>query len=547
MRPALPPYTDSAFDQIVPQIHRLSPSAKSIELLEDFLATFKQWHSPPTYRSYRQTCTDFLDFIGDLPLVSVKPFDIREFLAWLYKQGNSHNSLVQKRYALGSFFKHLERLSLIPISPCRSVAVRKWRRKLPETLTLEEIERLVAAADNPRDRAIVLTFYSTGCRLSELAGMRIENVMWSEHPRIRIVGKGDKERLVPLNPRAVEALKPVIGARKAGCIFEARPHRPLGSGAVFVGSQKSWIFRWTEWIDVPGGERFPRKRQVILGRVSASGSRKPVPVLTREEAEAAADKFAREKLSRQSERAGRRRAHGCGSVYAYRQKTWLFGWTEWIDVPGGERFPRRRYVTLGRVSASGSRKPVPVLTREEAEAAADKFAREKLSRQLWRTGERRASGRGRVFLQDKTYWALTWRESRADGKRRYRRKLLGRVSAPSLSPGPSSVLTREEAEAAADKFAREKLGRKLRAPRGGISALTISQMIKAAGFRAGLGDIHPHMIRHAFAVHLLEHGADLVAIQRLLGHEDLSTTAIYLRVSQGHLFETMRKCHPHFA
>ena len=464
MRKALAIVPRQLIAQILPPFRKISPTAKSIELLEDFLITFKQrGGSENTCRS--QICTDFLNFIGDLPVVSVKPMDIREFLAWLQQQGASWNSLVQKRYALGSFFKHLELLGLVPISPCRSLTVRKWRRKLPETLTREQIDSLVAAADNPRDRAIILTFYSTGCRLSELRHMRIENIAWSEHPVIRILGKGDKERLVVLNPRTIEALKPLIGERRIGFIFDVVQRRP-GSGTVFIDSSKRY---------------------------------------------------------------------------------WMLGWRERVDVPGGEQFVRLRYRMLGRVCPAKQKQQArPVLTREEAEAAADSFVREKLGRQL--QSQRpgciyRTRGNGSIFLYHKIYWAFTWRESG-----RTCRTILGRACArkrPGWKPCSLPVLTREEAEATADKFLREKLGQQLQPQHHELSQCQVGQMIKATGIRAGIGNVHPHMLRHTFAVHLLEGGADLITIQRLLGHENITTTQIYLRVSQNFLFEQYRKYHPH--
>lgn len=71
-------------------------------------------------------------------------------------------------------------------------------------------------------------------------------------------------------------------------------------------------------------------------------------------------------------------------------------------------------------------------------------------------------------------------------------------------------------------------------------------MVKRAGRECGL-DVHPHMFRHSFATHLLDHGADLFTIGKLLGHENLSTTSIYTHVSQVKMRDTLEKFHPHWS
>jgi site-specific recombinase XerD len=387
----------TSITRILPTIRRISPNATSIELLDDFLKDIKQrGDCQATYLSYRKTCLDFLDFIGTLPIQSVRPRDIRDYLGWLYEQGAANNSLAQRRYALGSFFKHMEMLSVVPISPCRSVPVRKWKRPLPKTLSPGQIEKLIEAAENPRDRAIVTVFYSTGCRLSELVSMRIESIEQGSHGSIRILGKGDKERIVPLNRRALEALEPVIKGRKSGFLFFS-PQRPQGNGSLCLsrrGKQLYWLYQWFEKTE-RDGEVGWRTRNVRLG---------------------------------------------------------IGG-----DTNGNAHTARVR---------NGRR--LEVLTREQAEAKALKFLTETLHR-----------------------------------------------------------------------VPRIDTDRPLRARQ-------VWLIVARAGLKAGLGRVHPHMLRHSFATHLLEGGADLVTIQRLLGHENISTSCIYLHTSQKHLGEVMRKFHPHW-
>ncbi len=214
---------DNRTELAVMSSHAVTVPSPAQVLLRDFLLDIEvRGVAARTIESYRRTGLDFLDFIGSLPLESVRPADIREFMGWLMDRGASPNTILQKTFALRALFKFLERLSVVPISPCRSMSLRKWRRKLPKTLTPEQVDRLVDATESDRDHAIILTLYASGSRVSELIGMRVENIQCNgEHTAIRVCGKGDKERLVPLNKRTMDALRPLIGDRTSGFLFES--------------------------------------------------------------------------------------------------------------------------------------------------------------------------------------------------------------------------------------------------------------------------------------------------------------------------------------
>lgn len=78
-----------------------------------------------------------------------------------------------------------------------------------------------------------------------------------------------------------------------------------------------------------------------------------------------------------------------------------------------------------------------------------------------------------------------------------------------------------------------------------LSRMSVWQIVSSSAVRAGLaGRIHPHLLRHSFATHLLEGGADLRVVQELLGHSDIRTTEIYTNIDRTHLSEVMKICHP---
>lgn len=81
--------------------------------------------------------------------------------------------------------------------------------------------------------------------------------------------------------------------------------------------------------------------------------------------------------------------------------------------------------------------------------------------------------------------------------------------------------------------------------KGPLSDRSVRRILTGYGRRLGVGQIHPHMLRHSYATHLLENGADLRVVQELLGHENLSTTQIYTHLSRGRLREVYQNAHPH--
>ena len=145
---------------------------------------------------------------------------IRRFLAELHKAGQSRATAARKLAAARTFLRYLRREELIDGDPGALVAAPKREVRMPAHLSETEMEALLAAAsgDSPlgrRDRAILELFYASGLRVSELAGLGLEDIDLSRK-MVRVLGKGRKERFVPFNTSTARALRAYLERRPAG-------------------------------------------------------------------------------------------------------------------------------------------------------------------------------------------------------------------------------------------------------------------------------------------------------------------------------------------
>lgn len=162
---------------------------------------------------------------------AVETEHIGEFLGWRKRGGASAATIKLHAVALRIFFRHLVEHRLLERDPTEFLLVPKIERYLPETLSAPEVERLIAAAAGKtplemRDRAIVELLYASGLRVAELCHVRLENLDLDQG-FIRVVGKGNKQRLVPVGGRARDAVKryldtgrpALVGKKTGGEIF----------------------------------------------------------------------------------------------------------------------------------------------------------------------------------------------------------------------------------------------------------------------------------------------------------------------------------------
>ena len=331
-----------------------------------------------TRRGYRHIALDFCDFIHSESLSEVDPIVVRQYIAYLCSRSRSPKTISREVYALRSFFDFLGRAGVVDLSPLRLIRNRRLPKRLPRSLTEKKMERLLDAADDPREKAIVEVMYATGCRIAELSSIRLENLNFEDGTggTIKIVGKGGKEGIVYFGPPAARAIRKYLHGRTTDFLFESD--------------------------GIP-----PQQGTVVL---CTDGRRK--------------------------------------------SKYWSGRWFEYRQQDGKiKRILRQKY--LGSVEK--------VRTRAQA-----------------------------------------WRRFKA------------LVKVPTERP---------------------------RAP-GSLSTRAIRNIIYRIAQRAGLGKVNPHALRHSFATHLLDRGADLVYVSQLMRHENISTTAIYLHTTTTSLRRVYDRCHP---
>jgi integrase/recombinase XerC len=187
--------------------------------------------SPHTVRAYLGDLRGFLAAIRPLGAAAVRPETVRHWLR-LLDGAADRASIARKLAAVRGFFRFLVDTGRLGADPTCGVATPKTRRRLPAHLTLDEIDRLLVTppADRPlglRDRAILELLYSSGLRVSELTGLDWDRVD-AETACVRVLGKGRKERVVPVGRpalRALAAYRAAVGAAGGPVFRNARGGR----------------------------------------------------------------------------------------------------------------------------------------------------------------------------------------------------------------------------------------------------------------------------------------------------------------------------------
>jgi len=200
---------------------------KYIEKFVRYLEIEKNY-SPHTIVNYKLDLQGFNKFIAGTDLEKIDYLNLRKYLAVLKEKNFGNRTVGRRLSSLRSFFRFLCREGYIKTNPILMLSSPKLEKHLPSFMTEDEVYRLIesAFAKTPkdlagsRDRAILEVFYSSGLRISELAGLNLEDIDFISGI-LKIRGKGKKERIVPIGETALATVRKYLVKRKeeTGALF----------------------------------------------------------------------------------------------------------------------------------------------------------------------------------------------------------------------------------------------------------------------------------------------------------------------------------------
>lgn len=233
-------------------------------LVEDFLQHLRheKGQAEHTQRTYAALLKKFVTWAGAHELLDWKSVELRHLMAFLQherdrqlarepedsKRRLSGESVYLEIAALRAFYRFAENEKLLPMNVAENLSLpRRWKR-LPKALTNEEIDKVLApeAPETPQnlcDQAVLELAYASGLRLAELRGVRLEQ-LHLEAGFISVIGKGNKERVVPLGRQAIRALQRYLETARPKLVTARSP------GAVFLTKRGTPFAQVTLWLRI---------------------------------------------------------------------------------------------------------------------------------------------------------------------------------------------------------------------------------------------------------------------------------------------------------
>lgn len=203
--------------------------------------------SPRTVGNYRRALEAAANFLGDKTWRAAVPDDFRAYLFEMMKRGRSRATIRLEFAALRSFYRFLSERKGLACNPLPAVSLPKTEKRLPVFLTTSQIEALLRAPHEKepekqapswmawRDAAILELFYSSGLRLAELATLDVGDID-PYNETVRVLGKGSKERIVPVGEPALRAIQDYRHRAKVqtGPLFISKLRKRLGASSIWT-------------------------------------------------------------------------------------------------------------------------------------------------------------------------------------------------------------------------------------------------------------------------------------------------------------------------
>jgi integrase/recombinase XerD len=182
--------------------------------------------SANTLAAYRADLTALARWLAErgIPIIKTTRADLLGFIAWRVEAGARPRSTARQLSSFRRFFRYFGREGVLRDDPTAQIAMPKIGRSLPKSLTEEEVESLLAApaiADplGHRDRTMLEVLYATGLRVSELVNLKYNQINTNQGV-IRVMGKGNRERLIPLGEEAVRWLTDFVRAPRSEILLD---------------------------------------------------------------------------------------------------------------------------------------------------------------------------------------------------------------------------------------------------------------------------------------------------------------------------------------
>lgn len=215
-----------------------TPQSKTLQELAaeylDYLLKTKRM-SAHTVAAYKNDLTQFQEFLSQeaiTDLISIKSYHIRSFMSQMLEQNITPRSVHRKISSIRGWFKYLRKNGLLKTDPLMKVVLPKMPKTLVKDIPAADLMAMFnrfpwnEEEQGDRDRLLLLLFYTTGMRLSELIGLKTSDIDLFRHT-FKVLGKRNKERLIPIHPETEDILRDYLNKHKSQYLFELANQQPL--------------------------------------------------------------------------------------------------------------------------------------------------------------------------------------------------------------------------------------------------------------------------------------------------------------------------------